>query len=190
MRSEKKDQTRRRVLQAAAEGFRNQGYGIGVDGLAKRAGVTSGAFYVHFGSKADAFREAVAYGMDDLLGGVLHFQKEHGTAWWAEFVRFYLGVKRSCDLAESCSLQTLTPELARTDLSTRGVFESRLQAVADAVVAGPNSTGKPRAQADALIALASLIGAVTLARAVADEQLADQIAQDMQEMLLGQDLSA
>lgn len=190
MRDEQKEQTRQRMLKAAAEGFRRHGYGIGVDALAKRAGVTSGAFYVHFGSKAVAFRDAVVYGMDDLLGGVRHFQQQYGMAWWPEFVRFYLGAKRSCDLAESCSLQTLTPELARTDAGAREVFETRLQAVADAVVAGPSSPARPRSRAEALVALAALIGAVTLARAVADENLAKLIASSTEERLLRQDSDA
>lgn len=185
MRSEQKEQTRLRMLQAAAEGFRSQGYGLGVDGLAKRAGVTSGAFYAHFGSKAEAFREAVAYGMSDLLSGVHYFQQQHGRSWWPEFVRFYLGEKRRCDLTQSCSLQSLTPELARQDDVLRQQFESSLQNVADAVVSGPGSPCKPETQADALVALASLIGAVTLARAVASETLATQISKTMEEKLLG-----
>lgn len=185
MRSQQKEQTRQRMLQAAAEGFRSQGYGIGVDGLAKRAGVTSGAFYVHFGSKAGAFRDAVSYGMDDLLNGVRFFQQEHGSAWWPEFVRFYLGAKRTCDLAQSCTLQTLTPELARADEAARQLFETRLRDVAEAVVSGPDSPAKPASFAEALVALASLIGAVTLARAVADESMAALIAKGLERQLLG-----
>jgi AcrR family transcriptional regulator len=66
-RSEQKEQTRQRILEAAGRSFRKGGFGgIGVDGLAKEAGLTSGAFYVHFGSKAEAFRESVQQGMADL----------------------------------------------------------------------------------------------------------------------------
>lgn len=173
------------MRQAAAEGFRSQGYGIGVDGLAKRAGVTSGAFYANFSSKADAFREAVAYGMDDLLGGIRYFQQEHGQAWWPEFVRYYLGEKLTCDLAQSCSLQTLTPELARADDAAKDVFREKLHAIAESVVDGPGSPSKPATQDDALTALASLIGAVTMARAMGDEQMAQTVAGAMRQRLLG-----
>jgi TetR/AcrR family transcriptional regulator, transcriptional repressor for nem operon len=185
MRSEQKEQTRLRMRQAAAEGFRSQGYGIGVDGLAKRAGVTSGAFYANFSSKAEAFREAVAYGMDDLLGGIRYFQQQHGPAWWPAFVRFYLGEKRTCDLAQSCSLQTLTPELARADGEAKDVFREKLHAIAEAVVDGPDSPAKPATQEAALTALASLIGAVTMARAVGDEGMAQSVAGAMRQRLLG-----
>ena len=46
----KKQETRKRIINAASRGFRSNGYaGIGVDGIAKEAGVTSGAFYAHLG---------------------------------------------------------------------------------------------------------------------------------------------
>jgi TetR/AcrR family transcriptional repressor of nem operon len=49
----KKDEgdARERLVEAAGRGF-----GAGVDALAKGAGLTSGAFYAHFDSKAEAFR--------------------------------------------------------------------------------------------------------------------------------------
>ena len=41
-----KQEARTKILDAAGRGFRRLGFGgIGVDGLAKEAGVTSGAFY-------------------------------------------------------------------------------------------------------------------------------------------------
>ena len=41
---EHKEAARAKMLGAAARGFRRRGYGVGVDELAKEAGVTSGAF--------------------------------------------------------------------------------------------------------------------------------------------------
>lgn len=69
--SGKKEETRARILAGAGRAFRSQGYGgSGVDGLAQAAGVTSGAFYAHFSSKADAFRESVVAGMRELEAGI------------------------------------------------------------------------------------------------------------------------
>lgn len=185
-RTEQKALTRQRIVEAAGRGFRRNGYGgIGVDGLAKEAGVTSGAFYVHFDSKSAAFRDAVNHGMADLKAGVLHFQSTHGAAWWPEFVRFYLGVKRSCDLAESCSLQSLSPEVARSDEAARAAFASGLQEVAATILAGPRSAGAPRDLDGACAALASLVGAVTLARAIGDTDQAQQMADATGRALLG-----
>lgn len=185
-RVEKKVQTRQRILEAAGRSFRKGGFGgVGIDGLAKDAGVTSGAFYVHFESKSAAFRESVRQGMHELKGGVLHFQSLHGAAWWHEFVKFYLGFKRTCDLSESCALQSLSPELGRSDGDSRATFEEGLRDVAEAILAGPRSHKMPRDLDATLAALASLIGAVTLARAVGSDALSDQIAESTGRALLG-----
>ncbi|WP_371866867.1 TetR/AcrR family transcriptional regulator [Duganella fentianensis] len=185
-RVEKKVQTRQRILDAAGRSFRKAGFGgIGVDGLARNAGVTSGAFYVHFDSKSAAFRESVQQGMHELQQGVLYFQSRHGAAWWPEFVQFYLGFKRTCDLTESCALQSLAPEIGRLDGEARAEFETGLRHVAEAILAGPHSPKLPRDLDATLVALASLIGAVTLARAVGSEALSGQIADATGRALLG-----
>jgi len=184
-RSVQKLQTRQRILDAAGRGFRKGGFsGIGVDGLAKEAGVTSGAFYTHFNSKAAAFHEVVAVGMSDLKEGVCHFQMVYGASWWSEFVRFYLGSKRTCQLSESCALQSLAPEVARSDASSRAAFEGYLRDVAAIIAAGPASSDAPTDSAAALTALATLAGAVTLARAVDSPELAEKIAATTERILL------
>ena len=184
-RAGQKLQTRQRIIEAAGRGFRKGGFGgFGVDGLAKEAGVTSGAFYVHFDSKTAAFRAAVADGMAGLKIGVLHFQSEHGHRWWPEFVRFYLQVKRTCDLSDSCTLQSLSPEVARSDESVRVAFEVGFLDVANAIIAGPDSAAVPRDLDSACAAMATLVGAVTLARAVSSDAIADKIANAAERALL------
>lgn len=186
-RLEQKSQTRQRIVEAAGRSFRKGGFGgVGVDGLAKEAGVTSGAFYGHFGSKSDAFHEAVVHGMADLKAGVLYYQQTHGSLWWPEFVKFYLGAKRRCDLAESCGLQALSPEVARASTEVREAFESSLKEVSAAILSGPKSPKAPHDEAGACSALAALVGAVTLARAVGSEEFGDAIAASAGVALLGE----
>ncbi len=53
-RAERKEQTRQRLLEAAAELLATKGYAeTGLDEIAERAGLTKGAVYSNFGSKAD-----------------------------------------------------------------------------------------------------------------------------------------
>jgi len=184
-RSEQKAQTRQRILEAAGRSFRQGGFGgVGVDGLSKAAGVTSGAFYVHFNSKSAAFRESVIEGVADVERGVRHFQNEHGKNWWPQFVRFYLGERRTCDLSESCGLQSLASEVARADDSSRTAFTAELLKVATVIAAGPKSIDTPATVEEAYAALAMLIGAVTLARAVDDPVIAKRIATSADHALL------
>lgn len=184
-REEQKKVTRQRIVDAAGRGFRRGGYGgIGVDGLAKEAGMTSGAFYVHFDSKKAAFRESMLQGMTELHDYVLQLQEEHGAGWWPEFVVFYLTTKRTCNLSESCALQSLPPEVARLDESLRTEFEKELRAVAKVIAAGPPSPVAPADDESAYAALALLTGAVTMARAVSSKTLSQKIADGALHMLL------
>lgn len=175
-RAGKKEESRARILQSAGRGFRSRGFGgSGVDGLAKDADVTSGAFYAHFKSKADAFREAISVGLQDLTRGVEQMRQELGNRWRAGFIEFYLGDRRTCDLADSCALQSLSGEVARAGDDARQAYETELRAIIEAVAAGLE--GKPKArreEATALLAL--LVGGVTLARAVQDPALSNEIA--------------
>jgi AcrR family transcriptional regulator len=174
---EQKEATRTKILTAAGRGFRRRGYGgVGVDELAKEAGVTSGAFYGHFGSKGEAFEAAALSGLVELCQAIETFQATHGGAWLGRFVDFYLSTKRTCELGGSCGLQTLTPEVARADSKLKAAYEVELLRVVEATAKGlPGKTPAARRKL-AWGVLASLSGGVTLARAVNDSKLGAQVA--------------
>src|SRR5438876_9798771 len=115
-----KEQAKARILAAVGRGFRKRGYGgIGVDGLAKEAEVTSGALYGHFPSKEAAFKQAIVIGIEELRLGIEALRAEHGAKWVQAFVEFYVGHKRTCELGDSCALQSLTPEVQPADSPTK-----------------------------------------------------------------------
>lgn len=172
-----KDEARSKILNAAGRGFRRLGFGgIGVDGLAKDAGVTSGAFYGHFPSKADAFKAAAVAGLVQLREAIEDLRAREGEGWLSTFVDFYVSVRRTCDLADSCALQSLTPEVARADRGTKTAYEAELIRVAEAVAAGlPNGPLAARRRS-AWAVLAMLSGGVSMARSAADPNTGAQIA--------------
>jgi AcrR family transcriptional regulator len=173
----KKEESRARILAGAARAFRSLGFvGSGVDGLAKASGVTSGAFYGHFSSKADAFREVVVSGMRDLETAIRSLRDEAGTKWVDRFIEFYLGEKRTCALGESCALQSLTGEVERSSAETREAYEAELRAVIDATAEGVDAPTRDARRKQAITLLVLLAGGVTLARAVPDAALAAEIA--------------
>lgn len=172
-----REEARTRMIAAAGRGFRRRGFGgIGVDGLAKEAEVTSGAFYGHFPSKEAAFKEAVVTGMEELRAGVVSFREKHGAKWVEAFIDFYLGYKRTCELGDSCTLQSLSPEVGRSDAEIRAAYEAGMLKVVDAVAEGleGGTLADRRKRAWALLSLLS--GGVTLARAVADDSVSNKIA--------------
>jgi TetR/AcrR family transcriptional repressor of nem operon len=160
---------RARLLDAAGRGFRTSGFGgAGVDALAKGAGLTSGAFYAHFDSKADVFRLAVADGLAFLRNGILSFRERHGRNWRGPFIDFYLGPRMEVTLDEACGLPSFSSDVARADDATRTVYEAELEQLVEALADGFRGA---HARERALALLAILSGAAAMARAVKDERL-------------------
>jgi TetR/AcrR family transcriptional regulator, transcriptional repressor for nem operon len=173
-----KEEARARLVAAVGRGFRQRGYGgIGVDGLAKEAEVTSGAFYGHFPSKEAAFKAAVIAGIDDLRAGIEAFRAEKGDGWLEVFVDFYLGYKRTCDLTDACALQSLAPEVVRSDSEIKTAFQIEMYTVAEAVAAGLHHIPESERLNRAWALLALLSGAVTLARSLNDQAASEMLAQ-------------
>ena len=168
------EETHRRLLRAASRGFRTHGFGgLGVDAVAKDAGVTSGAFYAHFGSKRDAFRETLQRGFAELRDGIRSLRAAGDAGWLRRFAVWYMSAQRRADLAGSCVLPTLTLEAARGDAQTRVEYDARLREVIAALTAaGPGRI----TESQALAVLALLAGGLSIAHAVDDERLGAKIA--------------
>jgi AcrR family transcriptional regulator len=182
---EHKQEARARILNAAGRGFRRLGFGgIGVDGLAKEAGVTSGAFYGHFPSKAEAFKAAAVAGLVQLREGIESLRASEGDAWLEKFVDFYMSVRRTCDLGDSCALQSLTPEVARADRDTKAAFEAELVKVVEAVAQGLSNGTLPARRKTAWAILSMLSGGVSIARSAADPRTGAQIAAGIKDAIL------
>jgi TetR/AcrR family transcriptional repressor of nem operon len=164
---------RERLVEAAGRGFRTGGFGgAGVDALAKGAGLTSGAFYAHFESKAEAFRLVVADSLALLRNGVIAFQERYGRNWRNPFVDFYLGERMQVALDEACGVPTFSSDVARADDATRAVYEAELELLVETLAAGFRG-GYARQRALSLLAVLS--GAAAMARAVKDDNLRREI---------------
>jgi AcrR family transcriptional regulator len=176
--TEHKLETRMRVLNAAGEIFRQEGYGgSGIDALTKAAGVTNGAFYGHFKSKGDAFRAAVLAGLEELRLGISNLKAQKGRGWLATFVGYYLGPKLTCALGQSCALPSLSPDVMRADTATRVAYEVELRRLMEEVASGLTGNSAMAREDDAIALLALLSGGVTMARAVSDPVLSARIAE-------------
>ncbi|WP_339776720.1 TetR/AcrR family transcriptional regulator [uncultured Thalassospira sp.] len=181
--AEHKKQTRAKVVIAAGQVFRKEGYGgAGIDALTKAAGVTNGAFYGHFKTKSEAFRTSILAGMEELRQGIAALKTEQAGGWLKVFVSFYLGYKRTCDLGDSCTLPTLSADVMRSDEDTRLAYTRELERLVSEIAAGlpedaPRYAKGTSPEDRALLLLALLTGGVTLARAVNDPGLSERIAQ-------------
>ena len=183
--SEKSTASRTRMVQAAGAAFREHGFGgIGVDGLAKAAGFTSGAFYFHFKNKLDAFVAGLEDGLADLSAGIRDLQAKQGASWVSGFSSFYLGFKRTCDLGEACSLPVLSSEAERAGPVARQAYEDKMQTVFESLASGLAETPDANSREQAIALMAMLAGGAMIARRVNDPALSQEIGAAVEKFAL------
>ncbi len=169
-----KAETRERILSAAERAFGKQGFdGVGVDGLAQEAGVTSGAFYGHFRSKGEVFRAAAVAGLTRLREGIAAYRTQ--PRWVRPFMEAYLAPPFRQGVEGGCALPSLSGEVARSCPETRQAYQAEMLKVVDELMATlPADAACARTRAWTMLAL--LAGGATLARTVEDVELGKEIA--------------
>lgn len=174
MRYEKghKDTSRQRIMDVAAERFRSDGIAAsGLAGIMSDAGLTNGAFYPHFKSKADLVRDSLAAAMDDQSGQLRGMVADGGLE---AVIAAYLSPEHRDNPQVGCTLSALLPELARQPLDTRIVYMERiLDAASEMAAALPDGTGDREAKVIGIYA--TLIGTLQLARAVHGTPLSERV---------------
>ena len=174
MRTQQKQQTRRRILDSATRALRTRGLAApSVGELMGDAGLTVGGFYAHFDSKDALMLEA----LEEVLA-------ERRAYWEAQVppgtteerrklaARGYLSRKHR-DMAETCCpLPAILAEVTQLEPGFRGVLERHLQALARQMAGG---TDEPEERRAALADLATMIGGLTLARALGPSAFSDEI---------------
>jgi len=163
-----KDETRQRILDKAAELFRQKGYdGVGIERIMATARLTRGGFYAHFKSKAALFAEVLRRESD--------FVRRVRSARDARTViRGYLDPANREAVGRGCILASLTNEVPRRDRAAKRAYADQVEALTAELVAHV-SASPAEARARALEAVALCVGGISLARGVADDDLAEEI---------------
>jgi TetR/AcrR family transcriptional repressor of nem operon len=168
-------QTRRRIVEAASCEFRKNGIvATGLNDLMKAAGLTHGGFYKHFASKDQLVAEATTAALDALLEGMA----AHPTT---SAVAAYLSTRHRDDPASGCPLAALGSELARSDRAAREAATAGFVRLVK-ILAGKAGTADARRRA--LVAAATMIGAVTMARMVTDPDLSADLLREAEKSLM------
>jgi len=167
-----------RIVRLAAARFRETGIeGIGVADLMKDAGLTHGGFYRHFSSREELVAEAVERALQD--GGqavaAIANSKLGRTALLAALVDAYLSATHRDSLATSCAVTTLAGDVARSNERARTAYTGQVGTYLDVLTKLIVSDKQKSRRAKAVTALATMVGAVSMARAVNDEKLSMEI---------------
>ncbi|WP_108661240.1 TetR/AcrR family transcriptional regulator [Acuticoccus kandeliae] len=162
-------QNRRKVVETAARSFREHGYdGVGISALMKAAGLTHGGFYKQFADKEALAAEATEAGLRrNEIGWTKALEGVEGDPLEA-FAEWYLRDDHVGTRARGCTFAALAAEAPRQGPAIQTVFGEALDRwVGRITEANPDAEVS---RAAALKTIATLVGAVILARAVADEE--------------------
>jgi TetR/AcrR family transcriptional regulator, transcriptional repressor for nem operon len=172
--SDQKAKAKEAILQAGARVLRTNGFnGIGVDGLAASAGVTSGAFYSNFSNKEALLEQVIETCLgepfiDSESGSLAERQKR-----LKEWLAMYISADHRADPASGCVMPTLSADVARSNPQIRATYERRMLALVDKMSNVLDGEGPDRGRrAWSIIAL--MIGAIAISRAMPDGEAADQ----------------
>jgi TetR/AcrR family transcriptional repressor of nem operon len=165
--------TRRRIVETAAEQFRDRGFdGIGVADLMKASGLTHGGFYRHFSSKDDLMAEATALAYEQL-------ERDTSNKPIEDLLGRYISDSHRDEISAGCPTSALGGGAMRQMEPVRSVFaqgvETWIEMIEKSLDDGNAAIdGDRRAQAIELATRA--VGAIVLARAAAaNGRLSDEI---------------
>lgn len=179
MRYEKghKEQTRQKIVEAASERFRADGIdGVGVVSLMNDVGLTQGGFYNHFASKEDLVRESVAIAAGSAAERLAARVASSRGEGYRVLVNGYLSAEHRDHPESGCVAAALSAEMARRPLETREAFTEGFGEMVEVIASTlPDTVRGKRRRTLSMAVFASMVGTLSLSRAVAEPALSDEI---------------
>lgn len=168
--AEHKQKTRERVLKEAASAIRMDGPDrVAVAGIMARAGLTHGGFYAHFASKDELLVAAIGQMFAEALANLERVLEERTPAeGLAAYIDMYLSELHRDRRDAGCPLPAMAADLPRLGPPAREAFERGAAALTSRIAAVLAEAGEPDAGALAVSVLSEMVGAVVLARSIAD----------------------
>ncbi|CAH0355035.1 hypothetical protein AQB9606_04139 [Aquabacterium sp. CECT 9606] len=176
-RAAAKEATHERIVSVAAKAIRRSGYaGTGVADLMKEAGLTHGAFYAHFDSREAMLAEAAAKACAESAAAAAQAVSSlPADRALASMLRAYLSKEHAEGVEMGCPLAALGSETSRQAPQVRRVTTRHIKEMVDVLARQSPDWGQPGAHERALVTIATMVGALVLARAVDEPALSDSL---------------
>ncbi|MER8376758.1 TetR/AcrR family transcriptional regulator [Mesorhizobium sp. M1409] len=174
MRYEKgrKEASKRRIVEIAAQKFRSDGIAAtGLAGIMTEAGLTNGAFYPHFKSKAALVGESVSAALEEQSQQIAELLVAGGPDM---VIDTYLSAAHRDNPGIGCASSALLSELGREPAETRHLYTEHVRPLVHQLADQLDPQVADR-ESVAMAVFATLIGSLQLARTVDDAELSDRI---------------
>jgi AcrR family transcriptional regulator len=174
-RSAAKEATHERIVSVAARAIRRSGYdGTGVADIMKEAGLTHGAFYAHFDSREAMLAEAAAKACAESAAAAAKAVASVPLGMALEsMLGSYLSRGHVEQVEFGCPLAALGSETMRQAPEVRRVATRHIKEMVDLIARQSPDWGQPAAHERAMVTVATMVGALLLARAVDEPALSD-----------------
>lgn len=169
------------IIDAASQMFREHGFdGVKVADVMNAAGLTHGAFPAHFSSKDELMLASLKRMLNASLEKI--DKASHNSESRNAFFENYISKKHRDNASTGCPMVALSTEINRRNGSAQKVFTAYFTDLIDKLSNHFfHRRRDPREEAIANISM--MVGALTLARAVSDKNLSEEILQSVRSYL-------
>ena len=178
--------TRRRILEAASQAFRERGVAeTGVDEVMRRAGLTHGGFYAHFRDKAELVSEACTAGFAEAVPNLARIAAQPTAPRRARLlIDSYLAERHRDNRGSGCLIVAVAADMARLRGAARAgysrAFTRHLDRLADALRLDEDPAEN---RERVTLLMSALVGALLFARAIEDPARSAEILHAMRRRL-------
>jgi TetR/AcrR family transcriptional repressor of nem operon len=169
-RPDQKTRARDALLSAGAREMKTRGFnGVGVDGLAGAAGMTSGAFYSNFTNKEALLEAIIDAGLGEpFVTDTTSTTRAQGRARLISFVNDYLSADHSIDPAEGCVMPTLSADVSRAEPPVKDAYQRKMTALVDRIAELLDGDEADR-QRRAWSIVALMVGSILISRGIPEQ---------------------
>lgn len=165
-----------RIVELASLRFQQLGLnGVSVSALMKEAGRTVGGFYKHFESRDKLVEEALSRAFGKRNEAFTRFAERKSRSSVSDLLDNYLSQAHADYTRCDCPAAAVLNDVARGSETLRTIYTDQIQKELAALTTLMKADDASQNRSDALLTLCTLMGAIGLARAVNDQNLANEI---------------
>jgi TetR/AcrR family transcriptional regulator, transcriptional repressor for nem operon len=185
---QKAAENRERIIEAAGTLLRANGFsGIGVADIMKAADLTHGGFYGHFNSKDDLVAQACRKVTAQAAENWQTTAAKSPENPYAVLLARYLQPRHRDEPEQGCVFASLGADAARSGAVVQDAFADGLEPLIDLLAKSAPGKTKAERRRKGVAAMAGLVGALLLARAVGtkdNKELSNEILEATRRELL------
>jgi TetR/AcrR family transcriptional repressor of nem operon len=167
-----------RIVAIAAARIRQDGIdGLGVADVMREAGLTHGGFYRHFESREDLVTEALALALKEGSERTRSAAATLGSRALRVIINAYLSQEHLDTPAKGCAVAALAEDISRANSAARELYARQVDDYVDLLKGLEPISDSPDSRL-AVLTLSTLVGALSIARAIGDESQSREFLQE------------